>query len=64
MCYLSAEKKIVVAGTVGQNSGVDHLAAAGALPGIERPDEIVVLLREHRAFASRTCHEQPPVVGS
>lgn len=42
--------------TIGEDRRVDHLAAAAALPGIERANEIVVLLSVHPAFALWTFH--------
>ena len=59
----SAEEKIVVAGTVGNDSRIKQFAATGTFPGIERPDEVIEFLGEHSAFAFRTFHNVSPSIG-
>jgi hypothetical protein len=58
--YPSAEQAVEVPGPVSKYSGIHHFPAAGALPGIERADEIVILLGEHPTFAFWAFHEQLP----
>jgi hypothetical protein len=47
----------MVAGTIGQDGGIDHLAARATFPSIECPDEIVELLGIHAALAFRALHD-------
>ena len=46
----------MVAGAIGEDGGIDHLAAGTTFPGVERPHEIVVLLGIHPALAFRAFH--------
>jgi hypothetical protein len=53
----SAEQAVEVSGPVSEDGGIEHLATAGALPGVEGANEIVIFLGEHSAFAFRAFHE-------
>lgn len=55
----SAKHQVAMANPVGQYGGINDLAAAAALPGIERPYEIVKLLGIHPSFAFGTFHGDP-----
>ena len=53
----SPQQTVEVPRPVRQNGRVENLTAAGALPGVEGPDEIVVFLGEHSTFAFWAFHE-------
>jgi hypothetical protein len=52
----SAEVQVEDTGPVGQNGGIDHLTATGALPGIEGPHKVIVFFGIHAALALGTFH--------
>lgn len=47
---------VVAEGPVYQDCGVEHLAAANALPCIEGTNEIIIFLTVHAAVAAWTFH--------
>jgi hypothetical protein len=51
---------IVAAGSVGQDSRIQHFSAAGAFPGIKGTDKVIKLLCEHTTLAALTLHNNPP----
>ena len=53
----SAEKKVVIAGAIGKNRGVNHFTTGTTLPGIESTDEIIILVGIHTAFALGAFHD-------
>jgi hypothetical protein len=63
LCDLqSTEVGVVTARPVNQNGRVEQFSAAGAFPGVERADEIVVFLCEHAASATWTLHTNLPLM--
>jgi hypothetical protein len=60
-CGTSAKKKTAILGPVRQYGRIYYLTAAGALPGVECPYEIVEFFSKHTAFAFRTIHSLTPV---
>ena len=48
---------VVTEGPVYKDGGVEHLATANALPGIERTNEIIIFLTVHAAIAAWTLHK-------
>jgi hypothetical protein len=61
MVGASAKKKAAILGPVRQYGRIYNLTAAGALPGVECPYEIVEFFSKHTAFAFRTIHSLTPV---
>ena len=53
----STKQRMEIPGPVCQDGRIQDLTAAGALPGVKRPDEIVVFLGEHSTFAFWAFHE-------
>jgi hypothetical protein len=51
-----SQQGIPIPRPVRHNGRVQDLPAAGAFPGVERPDEVEVLLGEHPSFAFRAFH--------
>jgi len=47
---------VVTEGPVYKDGGVEHLATADALPGIERTNEIIIFFTVHAAVAAWTFH--------
>jgi hypothetical protein len=53
---LLAKNEAVVPCPVGQDRGIEHFAAAAALPGVKGPYEIVEFFSVHTTFAFGTIH--------
>jgi len=55
-----SQMHIVVAGAVGNDGRIEHLATAHAFPGVEGADDVIEFFRVHSSFALGAFHRLSP----